>query len=317
MDQPALPNLSTRELMAVVAVAEYGSFVAASAFLKTSQPAVTRALKHVEKTLGVTLFARTTRRVEITPAGREFVAIAERLLADLQLAVRNMRDVSGEQRGQIIVSTYSAFACQPLPPILATYRETRPQIDVRLREGRQPDIIEDVRSGVADFGVGFVDTLPDTLDRTMLRREPLYVMIPAGHPMAAKRPRGVALAALRKATLIALPGDSYTRRLVDGAAATAGFALRYSTIVTRFESVVHYVRAGAGLGIVPEGALPPKPADDVYVAPLLAPSLSVTLGIITRRAHYLTPAASGLIALIAEALMSRKGGRRPGRASSR
>jgi DNA-binding transcriptional LysR family regulator len=302
MEHPSVPNLTTRELMAVVALAEYGSFVAASAFLKTSQPSVTRALRRVEETLGVTLFARSTRRVAITPAGREFVAIAERLLADLQLAVRNMRDVSTEQRGQIIVSTYSAFACQALPPILAAYRETRPQIEVRLREGRQPDIIDDVRSGVADFGVGFVNALPDTLESTTLRREPLCVMIPAGHPLAKNRGRGVPLSALRKATLIALPGDSYTRRLVDGAAAAAGFALHYSTVVTRFESVVHYVRTGAGLGIVPEGALPPNASHDFHAVPLVAPSLSVTLGVITRRAHYMTPAASGLIGLIVDAI---------------
>src|SRR5438128_1801421 len=135
-----IPDLSARELLAVVAVAEYGSFVAASAFLKTSQPAVTRALKKVEKTLGVTLFARNTRKVAITPAGREFVAVAERLLREFQLAVRNMRELSAEQRGQVVVSTYSAFACQVLPAILATYRDTRPQVDISLREGRQPDI---------------------------------------------------------------------------------------------------------------------------------------------------------------------------------
>jgi DNA-binding transcriptional LysR family regulator len=114
MNPQGVPDLSARELMAVVAVAEYGSFVAAAAFLETSQPAVTRAIKRAERTLGVMLFARSTRRVEITPAGREFVAVAERLLTDLQLAVRNMRDVSAEQRGQVVISTYSAF-CLPGP----------------------------------------------------------------------------------------------------------------------------------------------------------------------------------------------------------
>jgi DNA-binding transcriptional LysR family regulator len=297
-----VPDLSARELLAVVAIAEYGSFVAASAFLKTSQPAVTRALKRVEKTLGVRLFARSTRRVDITPAGREFVAVAERLLGDFQLAVRNMRELAAEQRGQVIIATYSAFACQALPPILASYRETRPHIDIRLREGRQPDIVEDVRSGVADFGVGFVNTLPDTLQSSILRREPLYVMIPAGHPIAARRPARVSLAALRKETFVSLPGDSYTQKLVDAAAATAGFTLHHATVVTRFESVAHYVRAGAGLGIVPAGALPANVARDFHAAALVEPSLSVLLGIITRKASYMTPVAAGLISLIASQL---------------
>jgi DNA-binding transcriptional LysR family regulator len=75
----------------VLAVAEYGSFIAAAALLKTSQPALTRTIKRVEDVLGVRLFDRSTRRVEITTAGREFVSVAERMLNDLRISVRSMR----------------------------------------------------------------------------------------------------------------------------------------------------------------------------------------------------------------------------------
>ena len=64
-----VPDIRARELLTVMALAEYGSFVAAAAYLKTSQPALTRTIKRVERVLGVTLFARNTRRVEITAAG--------------------------------------------------------------------------------------------------------------------------------------------------------------------------------------------------------------------------------------------------------
>src|ERR1044071_7462751 len=84
-----VPDLRARELLTVVTLAEYGSFVAAASHLKTSQPALTRTVKRVERVLGVTLFARNTRRVEITPAGREFVAVAERMLNDLKITSRN------------------------------------------------------------------------------------------------------------------------------------------------------------------------------------------------------------------------------------
>src|SRR5687767_11144888 len=296
-----VPDLTARELLTVVALAQHGSFVATSAYLHTSQPAVTRTLKRLETRLGVTLFARSTRHVEITQAGREFVAVAERVLHDLQLTVRSMRDIGSEQRGQVIVSTYSAFAYQVLPPILQTYRETRPQIDVRLREGRQPDILEDVRSGVADFGVGFVDGLAATsVTSTTLRREALYVIVPAAHPLAAKRPERIRFADVSKERLVSLPVDSFTRRLIDGAAAAAGLHIRHALVVTRFESVVHYVRAGAGVGIVPAGALSMAPGENVYTARLVDPSLFVTLGLITLTGRYVTPAADSLMTLIRE-----------------
>jgi DNA-binding transcriptional LysR family regulator len=66
-----VPDLSARQLHAVLAVVEYNSFIAAAAFLKTSQPALTRTIKRVEDVLGVRLFDRSTRRVEITAAGIE------------------------------------------------------------------------------------------------------------------------------------------------------------------------------------------------------------------------------------------------------
>src|SRR5215208_1150468 len=105
-----VPDIRARELLTVLTLAEYGSFGAAAAHLKTSQPALTRTIKRIERILGVTLFARNTRRVEITAAGREFVTVAERMLNDLQLTVRNMREVTLEQRGRVTITTYSAFA---------------------------------------------------------------------------------------------------------------------------------------------------------------------------------------------------------------
>jgi hypothetical protein len=71
------PRFEARQLHAVLAVAEYNSFIAAAAFLKTSQPALTRTIKRVEDVLGVRLFNRSTRRVVITAAGKEFVAVAD------------------------------------------------------------------------------------------------------------------------------------------------------------------------------------------------------------------------------------------------
>jgi DNA-binding transcriptional LysR family regulator len=293
-----VPDIRARELLTVVALAEYGSFVAAAAHLKTSQPALTRTVKRVERILGVTLFARNTRRVEITAAGREFVAVAERVLTDLQLTVRNMTEVSSEQRGRITLTTYSAFASHTLPDLVKRYRETRPSIEVRIREGRQSEIVEDVRSGVADFGIGYVNTLPDMLQASMLRKEPLYAVFPLTHPLASrKRPR-VRLADLRDEPLVSPPSDTYLRRLVDGAAAAAGFSLRYAVTVERLLSVINHVRAGVGIAILPWGVLPLQPWTGFQAVVLVEPALTVSVGLITLRGRYLTPAAASMMSMI-------------------
>lgn len=110
MASGALPDLSSRQLRAVLAVAECRSFIAAAAFLKLSQPALTRTIKQVETALGITLFSRTTRQVSVTPAGKEFVALAERLLNDLRIGVSSVRKYGDYQCGQIIVASVLSLA---------------------------------------------------------------------------------------------------------------------------------------------------------------------------------------------------------------
>jgi len=306
--QPSdIPDLRTRELLTVMALAEHGSFVAAAAYLNTSQPALTRALKRVERVLGITLFARSTRRVEITPAGREFVAVAERMIGELQLTVHSLRAVTTEQRGRITIATYSAFAINPLPGLVRRYRKTRPRIEVRVREGRQHEIIEDVRSGSADFGVGYIDHLPEALDGSLLREEALYALIPLSHPLAQGRPASIHLAELRDQVLICAPSDSHLRRLTDAAALSAGFSLQHAVTVDRLVSILHHVSAGVGIGILPSGCIPPiQWGEGLHAAQLMEPSLSVFVGLITARGRYRTPAAAGMISLIRDEMVSQR-----------
>jgi DNA-binding transcriptional LysR family regulator len=247
----------------------------------------------------VTLFARNTRRVEITPAGREFVAVAERVLDDLQLTVRNLDEVTREQRGRVTVSTYSAFAVNPMPFLVRDYRQTRPLVEVRIREGRQFDIIEDVRSGAADFGIGYVNSLPDLMESSVLRKECLYAAVPGSHPLANSNRTRISLRELRDEPLVCGPSESFLRRVIDGAAVASGFNLHYAVTVDRLMSVLHHVCAGVGIGVLPEGCLPPMQWGEGFRAFVLAdPPLSVTIGLITLRGRYLTPAASGLVSVI-------------------
>lgn len=295
-----VPDIRARELLTVIALSEYGSFVAAAAYLKTSQPALTRTVKRLERVLGVTLFFRNTRRVEITAAGRELVTAAERILGDLEVTARGLSEVPKEQRGRVTLSTHSAFAGNELPQLVRKFRDSRPAIEVRIREGRQTEIIEDVRSGLSDFGIGPIDSLPDTLTSELLLREPLYAVYPTTHHFSTKKKGKVRLEDLREETLISGPVDTMLRRLVDGAASNAGISLRYGVTVERLMSILGHVRVGVGIAVVPEGVLPPKPWKEFEATALSEPALTLSFGLITLPGRYLTPAASSLMALVRE-----------------
>jgi len=296
-----VPDLTARQLHAVLAVAEYNSFIAAAAFLKTSQPSLTRTIMRVEDVLGVRLFDRSTRRVAITAAGKEFVAVAERMLNDLRISVRSMREVGEEQRGQIIISSIMSVANGLIPAVAAKYRASRPGIEIILREGVHGAVLEDIRSGTADLGATYVDNVPDFVVAKRVSREVFVVILPRGHPLTkiAKRSR-VTLTELVNFPLVSLPHESRTRRTIDGAAASAGLTLRHVATVTQFTTMMSFVRAGVGIAVVPSGAIAGLLGKDLAVLKLISPRLSRDVGLIWLRERELTPAAQGFAVIFEE-----------------
>jgi DNA-binding transcriptional LysR family regulator len=306
MEITDLPDLSMKELLAIVAIADHGSFVAASRLLRTSLPTLSRTVKRVEKLVGVVLFERSTRRVEITPAGRAFVGVAQRPLSDLQLSLQDLDEVATEQRGQVVVAAFPVFAHELLPPIFREYLRTRPEIQLQVREGRFGDILDQVVGGQVDFGITYVDTLPDTVHRINLRKEPMYVVMPRDHPLGRSKRAHIGLAELQGVSLVSLPSETFTRRVIDGAAASSGLWLKHAVIVPGFQDVLNHVSSGVGVGIVPSGVIADRFLARVKARPLHKPVLSVSVGLIALRARHVTPAASALMRLVIETLRAQQ-----------
>jgi DNA-binding transcriptional LysR family regulator len=295
LTRTAIPDFSARQLEAVLALVEYGSFVAAAARLRMSQPALTRTIAHLEAELGVRLFDRTTRRVQVSAAGREFAAVADRMLNDLRITVQSVREVAQERRGLVVVSSVMSVAGAILPRLIARYRADRPGVEIRLRESVHGSVLEDVRSGVADFGIGYIDELPDFAVGTPLGQETFCVVLPARHKLAGRRT--LTLSSLAGEPFVALPNDSRTQRTIDAAASAAGMTLRQMVVVTQIATLLSFVAAGVGLGIVPRGAVR-EPLGHRLRVVRLEPRLTRRIGLIALREREPTPAASGLLVLL-------------------
>jgi len=297
MTANALPDFNSRQLRAVLAVAEYRSFIAAAAFLKISQPALTRTIKQVETALGVSLFSRTTRQVATTPAGKEFAALAERLLNDLKIGVGSIRKHHDHQRGQIIVSSVLALTGATLPALIVAYSRQFPGIDIHLREGIQSNVLDDVRSGVADFGIGYVDGLPKSFVGQTFGAETYHVVIPSKSSWT--RIAKIDMRTLKEAIFVSYPVDSRTRYIVDSAAAAAGFAPRYAVTVNRHATLMSLVRHGIGVAIVPASECPQSNERDLTSRPLAGAKFS-RLGVLRLRERELSPTAESFLAIVKE-----------------
>jgi DNA-binding transcriptional LysR family regulator len=293
---PSTPELTSRQLQTVVALAEYGSFIAAAALLKTSQPAVTRSLKHVEEVLGIKLFDRSTRSVQITAAGKEFVGVAIRMLNDLRITIRNMRELSDQRRGQVIISSIMSVANGKLPGFVSAYRLDYPGIELQVREGVHGTVMEDVRSGTADFGITYLDDVPDAFSAVSLGKEEFTVVLPRHHEFAKKK--SLSLSDLKDEPLVALPTDSRTRRIIDGAASAVRLNLNHVVTVSQFSTMLAFVRVGIGLAIAPRSAVANFLGKELSAVPIRGRPLARELGIVTLKVREAGPAASGLMALI-------------------
>ena len=287
-----LPEVNSRQLAAVQAVAEYRSFIAAAAHLGISQPGLTLSIKRLEQTLGLALFQRTSRRVTTTAAGREFVAMAERVFNDLKIGMRGVRELTERQRGQVIVSS---LAPVNMSSVIAEYGKQFPGVEIHLREGFPDDVKDDVRSGLADFGIGDLSDLPASHLTETLGIKALCVLMRNDHPLACKRQ--IELNALKDVALVSFRVGSAPRRLIDAAATAAGFTLHHSVTVSLPLTLWNLVARGVGIAVVPAHAPPWSAHSKLVLRPLVRPRLSSEIGIIRLRDRELSPAAAGLLAL--------------------
>lgn len=297
------PDLSSRQLQCVVSLARYGSFVAAASDLGLSQPALTRAIMRIENTLGVRLFTRSTRRVALTAAGHEFVPVAERLLADLVIGIQNMQALGGQQRGRLVIACLMSVAYGFLPQVIGDYRTEHEGVDLEIREGVLSAIAEDVRSGLADFGIGDItnaSTIPRSIDVEPLTRETFHVVLRADHPLAQKK--SLRIADLAGDTLIAMPFGAGMRRSIDIAAAAVDLTFDRTITVSQFATIFKLVQAGVGLSIVPESALATAIYDGMVARPLDEKRLRRQLGLLQLRDRTPSPAAEGFIELLRKKL---------------
>ncbi len=130
-----VPELSVKHLRSVVALAHFGSFVAAAVQLRMSQPGLSRVVQQAEDRIGVKLFLRATRRVSLTEAGREFIPAAERLLGELSQQIQKVRTLDGEMRGQLVITSLMSISHHVLPNALVEFRKLHPKMYIHVREG--------------------------------------------------------------------------------------------------------------------------------------------------------------------------------------
>ncbi|MEJ0100109.1 MAG: LysR substrate-binding domain-containing protein [Pseudomonadota bacterium] len=245
--------MNFHQLQYALAVARNGlSVTNAAAALGTSQPAISRALKELEKELGFDLFVREGRSfARVTPEGTKVLEYASRALAEIESLRAVAADLNQDARGTLSIATTHTQARYVLPPVIQVFRKRYPDVDLHLHQGTSEQISEMVSSDRVQIAIatGSEALFPELVLLPVYRWH-RQVIVPKTHVLARKDAPRLTLQILEKYPLITYVFSFSGPSSLETLFAREGLRPRVALTARDSDVIKTYVRLGMGVGIV-------------------------------------------------------------------
>jgi DNA-binding transcriptional LysR family regulator len=251
--------LDTRRLKVLCEVARRGSFSAAAEMLGYTQPAVSRQIATLEAEVGTTLVRRVPQGALLTDAGALLVQRAEEILARLDDAEAELLALAGLEGGRLRLASFASAAASVVPPAIALFRERHPAVELSIAMADPVDSLPRLRAGELDMALSHDpmcnpgDVLLPGIELVNLFEDPMYVAMPAGHPLADAPILTLADFATEPwmlATTATCPDSRLFLRACHG----AGFEPRIAFQNDDYPAILGFVAAGVGVALIPDMA---------------------------------------------------------------
>jgi LysR family transcriptional regulator, carnitine catabolism transcriptional activator len=241
-------NVTLRQLQVFVAVAETLHFTRAADSLHLSQSSVSTQIKELEHALGLRLFDRHTRMLRLTEAGAEILPLARKAVADLESVIGSSSQLKALGRGRVSIAVASVQAALVIPRLIREYKDANAGVKVVLHDVAQDEVLDMVRAGEVDFGLGTASGSRHDLGATILWTEAFVVVLPANHSLVSKRE--VTWRDIKDIPLIGPRPDNPVREQLDFALAQEGISLARLYEVSLPLTIVGMVEGGLGIGVM-------------------------------------------------------------------
>jgi DNA-binding transcriptional LysR family regulator len=290
----ARSNVTIRQLRAFVAVAQQRNFTAAAGQISITQSALSALVRELETEIGVRLFDRTTRSVDLTAAGRDFLPVAQRILHDLQNGLEIVRDLSLKRRGSITVAATPMLAASLVAQVCAAFSASHPGILLTVKDRLSHSNLQSLRAGEVDLAIGtFVSSEPD-ITFTKLSSDRLGAVLSRSHPLAQKRQ--LRWADLAGIPLIVLNQESSYRLIVEQAMLRAGLPHEPAYEVGYMGTAIGMAQAGLGVAVCPSYVRRTVDTELGRYIPLVTPVVSREISIATLAGRSPSPAVETFMA---------------------
>jgi DNA-binding transcriptional LysR family regulator len=283
-------------LQAFVAIAEYGGFSKAARELHITQTALTRRIQKLEGYLNLRLLERTTRQVQLTAVGREFLPQARAIVQQTSHAVERLKDVSQRALGNVTLACIPTMTSHVLPRILQQYVQLHPENRILLVDGSSGEVREAVLSGQAELGIALEGAKHPELVETALLTDPLVFICQQGHALARKR--SVSWAEVASAELVGVSSFAATREVMDYRLAERGIRLRAKYEVQHHATALNFVAAGVGSAVLPASTFRDGDRPGLRKISIAGPPVHRKVVLLRRRAGTLSPAVEAFRSLV-------------------
>ena len=276
-------------LKAFVSVADCGSFSSAADRLFITQPAISKRIAALEQDLGIALFDRLGRNIELTEAGIKFLVSARRILDDINVSREEVLSLSTTVSGRLRLATSHHVGIHRLPPVLKSFTQAYPDVELDLLFMDSELACEGVVRGNIELAVV---TLPDPLQATLQSRlvwaDPLAIVCSKDHPLVAQSQNNPVTAKQLVRHNAVLPArGTVTRDILLGALAPFGVAVETSLETNYLETIKMMVSVGLGWSALPANMLD----DDIVHVPVKGVVMQRQLGYVHLKGKTLSRAA--------------------------
>lgn len=245
--------MELRQLRYFVAVAEEENLTRAAARLRIAQPPLSVQIQKLESELGVPLLHRMARGVALTEAGRALLEDAQRIIAEVDRAAREVADIGAGTVGRLSIGFVPSASNVVLPPLLREFKAAYPQVALFLWEQRPDEVVAHLHDRRIDAGLFYLPLRDPGLRIRTVAEEPLVLALPSAHRLARRAEVDLAELADEAFVMPARHDMPGLYAIVSQACHRAGFT---PTVVQGevwlMQTIVGLVAGGVGVAVVPE-----------------------------------------------------------------
>lgn len=281
--------MDIRDMQYVLELARHRSFTKASEALHITQPTLSKMIKSLEEELGVQLFSRIGRQVELTDAGRVILSQAGNIVEAFNNLTMELYDLTNFNKGHIRIGLPPMVGANFFPRIMSRFRNKHPGLNIQLVEVGSKRVEAEVADGSLDMGVVLLPTDYKLFDTYTIIQERLRLIVHPSHPLAGQESE--ILANLRDEPFILFREDFALHDKIIFECRQAGFQPNVLCESSQWDFIVEMVAAGLGIALLPEVICKTLHPSRVRVLDLLSPVIPWNLAMVWRKKSYLSFAA--------------------------